>query len=314
MGMWGVKLYQNDMAADIRDEFEESFRNGKTCQKISDELIECYSGVIGNIEEEPVFWFALADTQWNYGVLLPFVKEKALYWIDNECELLKSRVMDSANKKNRETVLRALKTKLLSPQPPIKPKIKKRIYQCQWKLGDVFAYKMESELAKEKKLDGGYLLIQKIDENVWDCGHVVPIVYVKISVDGQLPTNVIEYDKLKYIQTGFAKYEERFWPIDMSRPQEDVFEKSKIDYKVDEYGFLPKYRATLLNTSKKIIPSKLIYVGNFISALRPKNEFIPHSKINIPVVSWKCFNETFETTMIKRYYWHNLRELSIYTS
>ena len=29
-------------------------------------------------EEEPSFWFALADTQWKYGRLLPEVKEKAI--------------------------------------------------------------------------------------------------------------------------------------------------------------------------------------------------------------------------------------------
>ena len=68
----------------------------------------------------------------------------------------------------------------------------------------------------------------------------------------------------------------------------------------------------LLNTSKKVIPSKLIYVGNFANSIRPQNEFVPHSKDNIASVSWKQFDETFETKMIKRYCGHNLRELGIY--
>ena len=37
---------------------------------------------MGDVEEEPLFWFALADTQWNYGRLLPEVKEQALAWLD----------------------------------------------------------------------------------------------------------------------------------------------------------------------------------------------------------------------------------------
>ena len=68
----------------------------------------------------------------------------------------------------------------------------------------------------------------------------------------------------------------------------------------------------LLNTSKNAIPSKLIYVGNFVNAVHPQKEFIPHAKENIVPVSWKQFNETFEVKMIKRYCGHNLRELSIY--
>ena len=103
-------------------------------------------------------------------------------------------------------------------------------------------------------------------------------------------------------------------PIDMRRPQEDIAEKSKMNYRVDEYGFLPQYRVRLLNTSKKVIPDKLLYVGNFINSIRPQKEFVPHSKDNIVTVSWKQFNETFETKMIKRYCGHNLRELSIYKS
>ena len=98
----------------------------------------------------------------------------------------------------------------------------------------------------------------------------------------------------------------------MSRPQEDIAEKSKINYTVDDYGFLPQYRAKLLNTSKRVIPSKILYLGNYADVIRPKNEFIPHIKENIVTVSWKNFDQTFETQMIKKYCEHNLRELSIY--
>ena len=180
-------------------------------------------------------------------------------------------------------------------------------------MGDVFAYQLESDLAKERGLYGRYFLIQKVDEGIWHPGHIVPIVYVKITSDANLPSNVEEYNRLEYVQTWFTKYEDRFLPIDMSRPQEDIAEKSRMNYQVDEYGFLPQYRAKLLNTSKGVIPTKLIYVGNFVNAVRPQKEFIPHSKENIVTVSWKQFDETFETKMIKRYCGHNLRELSIYT-
>ncbi len=313
MGIWGFELYQNDMSLDVKDEFEKFYNSGKNVQEIIDILMKEYKSIMGDIDEEPLFWLALADTQWNLGVLLPAVKEKALYWIVKDSGMFKCQAKDMSAKVKRKKTLDDLQEKLLSPQPPEKKPVKKRIYRCQWKFGDVFAYKLESNLAKERGLYGRYFLIQKVDEGLWHPGHIVPIVYVKITSDTNLPSNAEEYNKLEYVQTWFTKYEDRFLPIDMRHPKEDIAEKSKINYKVDEYGFLPQYRVMILNTSKKIIPSKLIYVGNFLHTASPKNEFVPHSKINISPIFWKKFEETFETKMIKLYCGHNLREFSTYT-
>lgn len=313
MGLCGVELYQSDIALDVKSQFEEMYNTGTMVQEITDRLIEDYKNLMGDIKKEPFFWLALADTQWDFGVLMPLVKEKALYWIEKESIALNCQLIDiSVYAKKREKKLKDLQTKLLSPQPPEKKTTKKKIYRCRWEMGDVFAYKLESELAKEKGLSIRYFLIQKIDEGVWYPDHIVPIVYIKITRDTNLPSTIEEYNQLEYVQTWATKYEERFWPIDMKRPQEDIAEKTKINYQVDEFGLLPQYRAILLNLSEKMIPKKLIYLGNYMNATRPAREFIPHSKDNIVPVSWKHMNESFETIMIRRYCGHNLRELSIY--
>lgn len=311
MGAWGAGLYQNDTSMDVKAEFEELINTGKPVQEITNKLTEDYRSIMGDIEEEPRFWLALADTQWELGVLLPDVKEKALHWIKKEKDMYNCQARDASAM--RIKTLDDLQAKLFSPLPSVKRRsAKKRIYKCQWKLGDVFAYRLDSDLAKEKGLYGRYFLIQKIDEGTWYPGHTVPIVYVKITGDAELPSNEAEYEQLEFVQTWFTKYEERFWPVDMSCPEEDLAEKSKMNYVVDEYGFLPQYRVRLLSLSEKMIPSKLIYVGNFAHTAAPENEFVPHSKSNITHVSWKKFDETFETRMIKLYCGHNLREFSIY--
>ena len=314
MGTWGFELYQNDIALDVKDEFEELFNTGKSAVEITDKMIENYKSIMGDPDEEPMFWIALADTQWNLGVLLPVVKDKALCWIDKVCNVDNGSDDESAVSQ-RKTMLSRLSVKLNSPYPDIKKPKRNRLYKCQWQFGDVFAYQLESEPAKEKGLYGRYFLIQKVDECTWYPGHIVPIVYIKITETDHLPNDLEEYNRAEYVQTWFARYEERFWPIDMSRPQEDVAEKSaKQKYITDEYGFLPEYRVALLNTSKNVIPKKLIYVGNFVKADPPKNEFVPHSKNNIVSVSWKRSGEAFEIDMIENYCGHNLRELSIYKS
>lgn len=312
MGTWGPKLYQDDFAEDIRDYYIDQLHRGKIGINITQELLVKHMIQISDPEEASIFWFALADTQWNLGRLEDKVKEIALEHILMGDNLERWKIENPKMAKAREQILKDLRQKLLSPQPPEKKMSQYKIYRCEWKYGDVYAYKLESDLAQEKGLYGRYLLIQKVDEGLWHPGHIVPIVYVKITNDTNLPSNEEEYNQLEYVQTWFTRFDERFLPIDMSRPQEDIAEKSKINYQVDEYGFLPQYRVTLLNTSKKAIPKKLIYLGNFTNAVSPKNEFIPHSKNNIVAVPWKQFEETFETKMIKLYYGHNLRGLNIY--
>ena len=313
MGTWGIGLYENDTALDVKDQFEEQLRMGKKVEEITDQLLKDFEDIMGDPSEEALFWFALADTQWNWGMLLPGVKEHAFYWMEKGGNMEAYQMNGMGTDAQRRKVLDELRDKLLSPQPPI-PKIRKRrLYKCEWNVGDVFAYQLESDLAKERGLWGRYFLIQKVDERSWHPGHIVPIVYVKITKDEILPRNTEEYNQLEYVQSCFTRYENRFWPIDGRRPQEDIAEKAKMEYKVDEYGYLPQFRITLLNTSKKIIPSKLIYVGNFAHSVPPQCEFIPHAKVNIRTVSWKNFDETFETKMIKLYCGHNLREFKCYS-
>ena len=312
MGTWGTKLYENDTSLDVKGEFEKLFRSGKTAEEITEQLTESYQSILEDPEEGPLFWFALADTQWKFGVLLPSVKERALSWIEKNSSPPRCQGIGAPSEKQWKKTQQQLRDRLLSPQPPAKKPVKRRIYTCQWKLGDVFAYPLESELAKERGLYGRYFLIQKVDEDTWYPGHIVPIVYVKLTSGPELPANVEEYNQCEFVQTWFTKYENRFLPIDMSRLKEDLAEKAQMRYEVDEYGFLPEYRVVLLNTSKRVIPKNLIYIGNFPDADRPPKEFVPHTKLNIMPVSWKRFSETFETKMIEQYCGPNLRELRIY--
>lgn len=96
---------------------------------------------------------------------------------------------------------------------------------CPWNIGDVFEYRIESELAKSRGLYGKYFLVQKVDETTWYPGHIIPIVYVKIATE--LPRSLEEYNRLEFVQTSFSYYEERFWPVDMNCPEKDIAQKSK---------------------------------------------------------------------------------------
>lgn len=66
MGTWGTALYANDTSCDVRDTYmkllQEQLSNEEAYEKILDE----YREYIGD-EEEPLFWYALAETQWQTG-------------------------------------------------------------------------------------------------------------------------------------------------------------------------------------------------------------------------------------------------------
>lgn len=309
----GFYLYLNRIYVEIKEKFELQFDQDVPVQIITENLIAEYQDNVDHIDEAPFFWISLAESQWEFGVLLPLVKEKALWEIDklnkwNEQSLLGERSVAL------HEYLYQLKSKLfVYPNSPYQTPSKGR-YKCPWNLGDVFAYRLESDLAKERGFYGRYFLVQKVDECVWYPDHIVPIVYVKMTEAENLPLTLEQYNKLEYVQVWFTRYEDRFLPIDMSCPEKDIADKSKLTYQVDEWGFLPQYRIILCNTAFKSIPKNLKYVGNFVEAQRPLKEFIPHSCSNIVSVSWKGRNESFETKLIKRYCGHNLRELSIYTN
>ena len=314
MGAWGAKLYQDDVAQDIRDRFKDQLRRGKSSEEVTQELIKGYSYMIDDPDDGPVFWFALADTQWNLGKLLPEVKKQALLWLDKGGDVRRWEAENPKQAIIRKKVLEELQQKLNSLQPPEKKISQYRLYTCEWKIGDVFAYQLESDLAKEKGLFGRYFLIQKVDEETWHPGHVFPIVYVKITSDERLPTSVKEYDELEYVQIVSSEFypslvglppdylsltKEEFWKIMEEK-------KASLDY--DEYGRLPQFRIILMNTSKRVIPSKLVFIGNFLSASPPNKEFVPHDKVLIPLSSWK----NFEQQHIDRYYGNNLKQYKFY--
>lgn len=264
MGSWGPKLYQDDMAEDIRDYYKEQLKIGKTNEEVTKEIIESNEAIISDEDEAPVFWFALADTQWSLGRLLPFVKDKALEYLKNRSNLKRweNEAINQREYKDREKVLQELEQKLISPMPPEKKISQHKLYKCEWKIGDVFSYRLESDYAKEKGLSNKYLLIRKAYEDVWWPGHTVPIIYVQITKDEKIPTSKDEVSKLEYIQTSRSEG-------------------------------LPKYLTTMISTSKRVIPTKrLTFIGNYVDLPTPRDEYIPENKISIPACHWSAFEKT----------------------
>ena len=305
MGAWGANLYQDDVALDVKDEYKDNLRRGKTNEEAMQEIIDKYQELLEDEEDRGVFWLALADTQWNLGRLDDQVKEQALEIIELGTDLKRWEVNEKLYNKRKE-ILEKIKEKLLSPQPEEKRMPKYRTYKCEWENGDVFAYQLKSEYAKEQGLEDRYLIIQKIDEIDWYPCSTIPLVRVKITEDKTIPKTEKEIDELEYIQTWFTSYERRFAGFSALRPLKDQIKG--MSFNTDEYGLLPEYMVSIVITSKNMTKGKLTYLGNFINITPPQNEFIPICKDNFPTVLWK----NFEERLIEMYFDHNKRKLKVY--
>ena len=168
MGAWGVKIYQDDVACDVKEEYVEALRKGISNEEITEKLIEEYTSYEDE-EEEAIFWIALSDTQWKYGRLKEEVKENALRVIENGIDLRKWEE-DSKLLEKRKQVLLELKEKLKSPQPPEKKFSKLESYLSPFKKGDLLLYQIKEEKFKEHKWYHKFVLFRviAIEEEYFD--------------------------------------------------------------------------------------------------------------------------------------------------
>ena len=279
MGAWGTLLYANDSASDIRGDYVDKLRCGKTNEEVTREIIEENRDIMGDAEEEPLFWFALADTQWNYGRLLPQVKEKALFYLSQDKELERWKESGEKQLNAWKKTLDALKEKLESPQPSVKKVSKYRLYQCKWKLGDVFAYRFISEYSKAKNFYNHYIIFRKVSEDFCWPGHIVPVVQVYKWIGKDIPAIESLVNK--------SLLEQRFYP--------NVLE-SKPNKKKE-------FKIKLLSTSQNVIPKdNLSFLGNI-----PGDDLIPFRGYDYwtgyTEVGWESsrYNTKFEHYIIDMY-------------
>lgn len=188
MGTWGAGLYANDVTCDVRDSYMGFLRDEMDNLSAYEKTLEVYQEYIGD-QDEPLFWYALAETQWRMGRLLSEVKAKALAWIDKEggLELWEESVNGGAGWKK---TLEKLKIKLLSEMPPEK-KIGKpqEINNNLWNLNDVYAYQFHREDAEKHGFGGKYMLLQKIGEGVGRFSEELTMrIHVLDRVFDELPT------------------------------------------------------------------------------------------------------------------------------
>ena len=240
MGTWNAGLFSNDTTLDVKDTYMKCLEQQLSNEEAYKKTYEEYEELIGT-DEEPLFWYALADTQWNVGRLMPEVKEIALKLI---AEKGGASLWEDTSKKilKWENTLHKLKEKLESPMPPEKI-IKKPIefVTNPWNVGDVYAYQFLEPIAEEKGVYGKYIIFKKVG-NIRS-GEEKPYSIIKVfdKIFDEIPT-VGDLEEIRFLPfikpPGIdGRPENPLFPIETNIPARMYYYK-KLDYPKKKFTFV----------------------------------------------------------------------------
>jgi hypothetical protein len=143
---WGTAIFSDDFAADLRGEYRDLIGRGVSGPDATRQLVEEYQPDADPDDwEGPVFWLALAATQWTLGRLENMVKARALEVVDLGLDLRRwERDSPARDVKKRRAALAALKTQLLLPPSPPKRVLERYLQTTEFEVGDVLTYRRAS--------------------------------------------------------------------------------------------------------------------------------------------------------------------------
>lgn len=179
MGAWGTAIFSDDTARDVRESYLDLLGDGLTGPDATKALLDVWSGSLKDPDDAPVFWLALAATQWKCGRLEPHVRRQAFDVIENGSDLARWK-SSAKDLKKRKLVLERLRLQLTSPQPPEK-RIPKRFRDSnEWQVGDLVAYRL---------LSGRFVILRTIGHHT-DKGGTGPICELLDWKGDQIPNSL----------------------------------------------------------------------------------------------------------------------------
>jgi hypothetical protein len=142
VGTWGVGVFSDDTARDVREAFRDAIGDGLSPTAATSRLVEQYAPD-DDPDSGPPFWIGLAVAQWTLGRLVPSVRKKALRVIADGSDLARwaEAPRDLAK---RRAVLARVASQLRSTPP--RPRLVRRpwVETCDWRRGELVVYRMGS--------------------------------------------------------------------------------------------------------------------------------------------------------------------------
>lgn len=238
MGTWGTGLYQNDLSADVRDDYISKLKAGKSDEEALQEILNEYKEESEDYDEKYDFYLGLADTLWKNGRLTDEIKNRALILLEQD--KTSERWENDKIRKKRMSVLDKLQEQLITSMPDRKKIPVHKPYKLGLEEGQVYYFQIEEPLEGYEKYDkyvGKYVLmyVDKIYTDDWQVKGV------------------------------FDEIADVYFLIRCNKPVKvaDVFDSAYVKI----YG---NYIANLCERSKKQRPKDLTLLGECDSFIYPK--------------------------------------------
>ena len=114
MGAWGYEIFEDDVACDVKDEFEELCESGLSPLESTLRLLSEYDYLLDEKEDDeyPIFYLVIASLQLQHSCLQEDVRNETLFIIENEIGLDVWKEAGLDEYEGRKKVLSRLKVQL----------------------------------------------------------------------------------------------------------------------------------------------------------------------------------------------------------
>ncbi len=264
MGAWGTGLYQNDLSADVRDDYMDKLKAGKTDEEALQEIMEEYWDEMGDTDCKYDFFLGLADTLWKKGRLTEEVKIKALEMLEEE--KTSDRWESEKLRKERNKILDRLKDELNSPMPERKKVRPHKPYITPLKEKGVYTFEITDVPEKYKEFRGLYM-----------------VIYVLEIYKGEFKVrNVRDHCPNVYLMLSREKV------TDLRKLDKTDMCCSIRDHKTQK----KRYCYTVTDLSNRYIPKNLEFLGTYEGFRHPDDEMEENKEFRLfSLRSWKTLVE-----------------------
>lgn len=114
MGTWDTGIFDDDIAMDVRAEFDDAIEEGMTVKRATKLVLESFQDVLEDDDEAPIVYLALAALQLEKGSVQVNIKKKVLKIIESREGLDRWKEVGGEVYNNRLNVLDELKNRLLN--------------------------------------------------------------------------------------------------------------------------------------------------------------------------------------------------------
>jgi hypothetical protein len=140
VGTWGVGIFSDDTALDVRNDWRDLLGEGLDAETATGRLLEEWGQSANDPDEGPVVWLALAAAQMSTGRLTEEVRKHALSLIDSGADL--RRWKGSSDLKRRQAVLQKFRSRMAGPQKAPVKVARRRLAVPRFQIGDAFTFRL----------------------------------------------------------------------------------------------------------------------------------------------------------------------------